>query len=57
VHVVCTLKDAVKLEALWPRAAPPLWYVSQRLTIEGGEVAYLAAIRQVLDARRALGPT
>jgi tetraacyldisaccharide 4'-kinase len=49
--IVCTLKDAVKLEALWPRASAPLWYVSQRLTLESGEPAYHAAIRQVLDAR------
>lgn len=31
---VCTLKDAVKLRALWPREAPPLWYVSQRVIVE-----------------------
>ncbi len=35
---VCTLKDAVKLEVRWPRGAPPLWYLSQAVTIErGGE--------------------
>lgn len=49
--VVCTLKDAVKLGAMWPRASVPLWYVSQRLTLESGEPAYDAAIRQVLNAR------
>jgi len=49
--VVCTLKDAVKLGAMWPRASVPLWYVSQRLTLDWGEPAYDAAIRQVLDAR------
>ena len=38
-RVVCTLKDAVKLGARWPRNAPPLWYLSQRVVIErGGEV-------------------
>jgi tetraacyldisaccharide 4'-kinase len=31
--VVCTLKDAVKLGPLWPRAAPTLWYVSQRIDL------------------------
>ncbi len=37
--VVCTLKDAVKLGPLWPDSAPPLWYLSQRVTVEqGGEV-------------------
>ena len=35
--VVCTLKDAVKLEALWPAEAGSLWYVSQRLRIEEGQ--------------------
>ncbi|HUQ19342.1 MAG TPA: tetraacyldisaccharide 4'-kinase [Gemmatimonadaceae bacterium] len=34
--LVCTLKDAVKLVPLWPAAAPPLWYVLQRLEIESG---------------------
>ena len=35
--VVCTLKDAVKLESLWPDEAGSLWYVSQRLRIENGQ--------------------
>lgn len=34
--VVCTLKDAVKLAPLWPRAGAPLWYVSQRVVLERG---------------------
>ena len=34
--VVCTLKDAVKLAPIWPATAPPLWYVSQTLTVENG---------------------
>ena len=34
--VVCTLKDAVKLAGRWPRQAPPLWYLSQAVTIERG---------------------
>jgi tetraacyldisaccharide 4'-kinase len=34
--VVCTLKDAVKLESLWPAEAGSLWYVSQRLRVEEG---------------------
>lgn len=49
--IVCTLKDAVKLEPLWPRASPPLWYVSQRLAVESGADAYTAAIQRLLDAR------
>ena len=36
VMFVCTLKDAVKLGALWPATAPPLWYVSQALKVESG---------------------
>lgn len=33
---VCTLKDAVKLESLWPPQGGSLWYVSQRLIVEEG---------------------
>lgn len=33
---VCTLKDAVKLDAIWPATAPALWYVSQALEAERG---------------------
>lgn len=55
--VVCTLKDAVKLESLWPRASTPLWYVSQRLVLEAGHAAYDAAIQQVLAARGSVSPT
>lgn len=43
--VVCTLKDAVKLEPLWTRLAPPLWYVSQRVTVERG----VGGIEHILD--------
>lgn len=50
--IVCTLKDAVKLERLWPRASPPLWYVSQRLAVDAGGAAYSAAIQRLLDARQ-----
>lgn len=35
--VVCTLKDAVKLEPRWPAFAPPFWYLSQAVTWERGE--------------------
>jgi tetraacyldisaccharide 4'-kinase len=44
--VVCTLKDAVKLESIWPAEAGSLWYVSQRLKIEDGQ----PHIDQMLDA-------
>lgn len=49
--VVCTLKDAVKLELRWPRSAPPLWYVSQRVVPEVGAEHVDAALTRVLDAR------
>lgn len=51
--VVCTLKDAVKLDPRWPRAAASPWYVSQRVVLgEGGD-----ALRRLLEAcadRRAI---
>jgi tetraacyldisaccharide 4'-kinase len=34
--VVCTLKDAVKLEPIWPPQSGSLWYVSQRVSIDEG---------------------
>lgn len=44
-RVVCTLKDAVKLEGRWPRGGPALWYLSQAVTIErgAGELDHLLA--------------
>ncbi len=42
---VCTLKDAVKLDPLWPRADRALWYVSQSVHVERGE----DALQHVLD--------
>src|SRR5687768_3793081 len=48
---VCTLKDAVKLAHLWPRAAAPLWYVSQRVSVERGAVA-IASLLDSLVAMR-----
>jgi tetraacyldisaccharide 4'-kinase len=41
--VVCTLKDAVKLERQWPRQAGPLWYVSQRVAFDRGHETVLAS--------------
>jgi tetraacyldisaccharide 4'-kinase len=43
--VVCTLKDAVKLGPLWYRLERPLWYVSQRVTVERG----VGGIEHILD--------
>lgn len=48
---LCTLKDAVKLAPLWPKDAPPLWYVSQQVIIERGGDAIDASLDQLLQAR------
>jgi tetraacyldisaccharide 4'-kinase len=48
---VCTLKDAVKLAPLWPREAPPLWYVSQQLLIDSGHGTIEALVNALLAAR------
>lgn len=42
---VCTLKDAVKLANQWPREAPTLWYVSQRVSVERG----VGGVEHILD--------
>ncbi|HEY2376186.1 MAG TPA: tetraacyldisaccharide 4'-kinase [Gemmatimonadaceae bacterium] len=42
---ICTLKDAVKLAELWPREAPTLWYVSQRVSVERG----VGGVEHILD--------
>jgi tetraacyldisaccharide 4'-kinase len=55
--VICTLKDAVKLAPLWPRAGPPLLYVSQRTVIERGGAALDASFEALLAARDAVPPT
>jgi tetraacyldisaccharide 4'-kinase len=49
--VVCTLKDAVKLGPIWPRQAPELWYVSQRLEVEKGEAEIQRILARLLDLR------
>lgn len=50
-HVVCTMKDAVKLAPIWPREAGPLWYVSLRCGIEVGGAEVSALLERVLAAR------
>jgi tetraacyldisaccharide 4'-kinase len=56
--VVCTLKDAVKLEALWPDKGPALHYVSQRVELVSGEGHVQSALDRVLAARApSLRPT
>jgi tetraacyldisaccharide 4'-kinase len=54
--VCCTLKDAVKLAPLWPRGAPPLWYVSLAVVVERGAEALDRAVARVLAARAASAP-
>ena len=49
-RVVCTLKDAVKLAALWP-ASTPLWYVSQRVEVERGSDLLNDVVFRMLAAR------
>lgn len=49
--VVCTLKDAVKLRAVWPPEAPAPWYVSQVLKIEQGMEEVAALVGRLLAAR------
>lgn len=55
--VVCTLKDAVKLVPLWPRAGPTLWYVSQRAVMERGSATLDASLGVILSARVGASPT
>jgi tetraacyldisaccharide 4'-kinase len=49
--VVCTLKDAVKVGPRWPRGAPTIWYVSQRVVIEDGADGLARSLDLVLGAR------
>ena len=49
-RVVCTLKDAVKLAALWP-GSTPLWYVSQRVDVERGADLLNDVVSRMLAAR------
>lgn len=47
--VVCTLKDAVKLESLWPPGSGSLWYVSQRVSIEEGALRVDGLLDRICD--------
>ena len=48
---VCTLKDAVKLDPLWPRVDGALLYVSQSVHVERGEDALQNVLERVLGTR------
>ena len=52
-RVVGTLKDVVKLRELWPRGAPGLWYVSQRVVVERGVGGLEQLLQSALRARSA----
>lgn len=45
---ICTLKDAVKLEPLWPRQAPGVWYLSQAVEVERGGARIREALQQLV---------
>lgn len=47
---VCTLKDAVKLEGRWPAQAPPLWYLSQAVSVERGATELDRRLRALVPA-------
>jgi tetraacyldisaccharide 4'-kinase len=53
VRVVTTLKDAVKLGPRWPRGGWPLWYVSQRVTVERGAALLAEQLDAIAQAARA----
>ena len=55
-YVVCTLKDAVKLRALWPRSGPTLWYVSQRVDLGSGGDAVDNLLRRLTRAKSRTNP-
>lgn len=50
--VICTLKDAVKLEKYWQGSVVPLWYLSQTVVPRDGAAVLDASIQSVLAARR-----
>lgn len=52
-RVIGTLKDVVKLRDLWPRGAPALWYVSQRVVVERGVGGVEHLLETALRARSA----
>jgi tetraacyldisaccharide 4'-kinase len=55
--VLCTLKDAVKLGARWPRLGPPLWYVSQDVQVERGVGGLDSVLDGVVRARTPRTPS
>jgi tetraacyldisaccharide 4'-kinase len=54
--VICTLKDALKLGPLWQRGWAPLWYLSQRISLDRGEDSVAELLAAVLAARSTPAP-
>lgn len=50
--VLCTLKDAVKLESRWPSGEPALSFLSQQVIVEAGREMLDRLLDSVLDARQ-----
>ncbi len=48
--IVCTLKDAVKLGALWPRGAEGFYYVSQRIVVTAGASELASRLDRLMPA-------
>ncbi|HEX2724048.1 MAG TPA: tetraacyldisaccharide 4'-kinase, partial [Gemmatimonadaceae bacterium] len=55
-YVVCTLKDAVKLERLWPAARIPLWYVSLAVEVESGAASIEGLLMRLKGRIRSTEP-
>lgn len=55
--VICTLKDAVKLGAVWPREGPVLWYLSQTVVVDRGAEALDRLLDRLLVAPTGTAPT
>jgi tetraacyldisaccharide 4'-kinase len=53
-YVVCTLKDAVKLEPSWPADGRPLWYVSLAVAIESGKPAIEELLARLSRRKKAV---
>jgi tetraacyldisaccharide 4'-kinase len=55
-RVVCTLKDAVKLAVVWPRQAAPIWYLSQRVTVEAGGESWDRLVASIASQAMSVRP-
>ena len=55
-RVVCTLKDAVKLERVWPPNVPGLWYLSQTVIWGGGGGGVEALLDRLVPLKALITP-